>query len=105
MSKEEVLKTAKEMAEYIKKNHKARDVILFGSYAYGNPGPDSDVDIMVISSSGERTIKQAAEIYSSISGAFEARFPLDIVVRNDEYMKAYPSDSMLKKALAEGVRL
>lgn len=31
-------------------------VILFGSYAYGNPRPDSDIDLLIIKNTSERFI-------------------------------------------------
>jgi predicted nucleotidyltransferase len=32
----------------IAREFRPRKIILFGSYAYGNPGPDSDVDLLVV---------------------------------------------------------
>jgi len=103
--KKNIMKTVKKMAEFIKKEHGAKDVILFGSYAYGNPGPDSDIDLMIVSESEERTIKQAADIYSSLSGSFPAEFPVDIVVRNKKYLKKFPEDMLTKKAMSQGIKL
>lgn len=31
-------------------------VVLFGSYAYGNPRPDSDIDLLIIKDTSERFI-------------------------------------------------
>jgi len=31
-------------------------VILFGSYAYGNPRPDSDIDLLIVKETSERFI-------------------------------------------------
>src|SRR5579872_6733819 len=58
-------------------------VILFGSYAYGRPGPDSDVDLLVVLSYEGRNAAKTAEIL----GAVHAGFPLDIVVRSPEEMQ------------------
>lgn len=57
-----------------------RRVILFGSYAYGRPTPDSDVDLLVVMSHKGHPAVQAAEIRKCV----RAGFPLDLVVRSPE---------------------
>lgn len=57
--------------------HPAR-VILFGSYAYGKPTPDSDVDLLVVMPHKGPPSMQAARIRKRI----RAGFPMDLVVRS-----------------------
>jgi predicted nucleotidyltransferase len=57
-------------------------VILFGSYAYGTPNEDSDVDLLVIMPA--RNHHSAAY---KIRLAFTAPFPMDLLVRTPEEMK------------------
>lgn len=52
-------------------------VILFGSYAYGRPNRDSDVDLLVIMPFRGRGVRKAIEILSRI----EPGFPVDMLVR------------------------
>ena len=52
-------------------------VVLFGSYAYGQPTEDSDVDLLVLMDMDEPPLHVAAKI----AAAIEHPFPLDIVVR------------------------
>ncbi len=53
-------------------------VVLFGSYAYGTPTEDSDVDLLVIMDVPEdQTRQKAVEIRSRVP----RRFPMDLVVR------------------------
>ncbi|MBL7129504.1 MAG: nucleotidyltransferase domain-containing protein [Ignavibacteria bacterium] len=52
-------------------------IILFGSYAKGNPEPDSDVDLLVII----ETKKSTWDISVEISIMLKHSFPIDIVVR------------------------
>jgi predicted nucleotidyltransferase len=52
-------------------------VILFGSYAYGQPTEDSDVDLLVVLDTDEPPLHVAAKI----AAAIEHPFSLDIVVR------------------------
>jgi uncharacterized protein len=52
-------------------------VVLFGSYAYGRPTPDSDVDLLVVLESA----LPYAERYRLVSDIFWPRpFPADLIV-------------------------
>ena len=53
-------------------------VVLFGSYAYGRPGTDSDVDMLVIMPHEGHSAIAAAEIRKRI----RAGFPMDLIVRS-----------------------
>lgn len=56
-------------------------IILFGSYAYGNPTPDSDVDLLVIVRSNE----PYRERYLRVAMALQPRlFPLGLMVKTPE---------------------
>lgn len=55
-------------------------IMLFGSYATGNPNPDSDVDLLVIIDSKRSTLDLAVEI----SLALKHSFPIDIIVRTPQ---------------------
>ncbi len=57
-------------------------IILFGSYAYGTPHEDSDVDILVVMPARSQ-LRMAARIEIII----EPPFPLDIIVRTPKEMK------------------
>jgi predicted nucleotidyltransferase len=59
-------------------------IILFGSYATGNPTPDSDVDLMVILPFRGNEVAKAAEIRSR----FDTPFPMDLLVRKPEMIAA-----------------
>lgn len=58
-------------------------IILFGSHARGDAGPDSDVDVLVIMPrDGKSRHRQSAEIYAKC----HAGFPVDVLVRTrDEF--------------------
>ena len=59
-------------------------VILFGSYAYGIPTEDSDVDLLVVMGPNENPLRTAARI----SAAIDHPFPLDILVQEPERLQA-----------------
>jgi predicted nucleotidyltransferase len=57
---------------------KPEKIILFGSYAYGNPTPDSDVDLLVVIETNGKN----KEIYRAVSKLLYPRqFPVDIIIR------------------------
>lgn len=70
-----------EFAQCIAREFHPERIILFGSHARGNAGPDSDVDLLVIMKrDGKTPHQQAAEIYMRCPSAF----PVDILVRSPE---------------------
>jgi uncharacterized protein len=70
-------------AKQIAKQFHPNKIILFGSYAYGKPTEDSDVDILVIMPFKGRNPEKATEIWM----ATRPKFPIDIIVRKPEEMK------------------
>jgi len=52
-------------------------IILFGSYAYGKPSEDSDLDILVIMKSDLPRYKRSVPIYRALAGIL---IPKDIIV-------------------------
>ncbi len=56
-------------------------IVLFGSFAYGNPTPDSDVDLLVIINT-ELTHKERSWQVSKL--LIPRPFPLDILVKTPE---------------------
>ena len=76
-------------------------VILFGSYAYGTPTEDSDVDLLVVMPIPEsQTRRQAVEIRQRIP----RRFRMDLVVRSPEEIARRVSlnDWFLREITQEG---
>lgn len=56
-------------------------IVLFGSYAYGTPTPDSDVDLLVVM----ETCAPDKERYLSVCRLLRPRpFPVDILVRTPQ---------------------
>src|SRR5207237_6998146 len=73
----EIRRFARQVAEKFQPDK----IILFGSYAYGTPHEDSDVDILVVMPARNQ-LDQAAKI----SLAIDPPFPLDIIVRTPKEM-------------------
>jgi uncharacterized protein len=58
-------------------------IILFGSYAYGQPTEDSDVDLLVILPFEEIPVQKALEIRREV----KSPFPLDLMARTSEQVQ------------------
>ncbi len=74
-------------------------IILFGSYAYGTPHADSDVDIMVVMPA-RNELDQAVRISMTV----EAPFPLDIIVRTPQKLawRLKEGDWFLREVVSQG---
>ena len=74
-------------------------IILFGSYAYGTPHEDSDVDILVVMPARNQ-IDQAIRIDREI----DPPFPLDLIVRTPKTLawRLKEGDSFLQEIFARG---
>ena len=80
-----------------------KKIILFGSYAYGTPLPESDVDLLVIMDTESSELEQAAEICRAI----HYRFGLDLVVYTPQHLAQHLEwgDSFLAEIMRRGITL
>lgn len=76
-------KAISEFAQKAAKQFNPEKIILFGSYAYGKPDQNSDVDILVIMPFRGRNPEKATEIWL----ATKPKFPIDIMVRKPAELK------------------
>jgi predicted nucleotidyltransferase len=74
-------------------------IILFGSYAYGRPHKDSDVDILVVMPAYDE-ISQAVRIRQKT----DHPFPLDLIVRtpDDLQWRLEEGDWFLRESVSQG---
>ena len=61
-----------------------KKVILFGSYAYGKPSVDSDVDLLIIAESTERPAQRAIRVVKQL---LDVPFPMDVLVRTPQEVR------------------
>jgi uncharacterized protein len=75
-------------------------IVLFGSYAYGEPRPDSDVDLLVILPFEGKGFYESLEILNRI----DWRLPIDLLaVRPEDAARCYDEgDPLLREALDQG---
>jgi predicted nucleotidyltransferase len=76
-------------------------IILFGSAARGETGPDSDLDVLVVVPEGHRRRDIAGDIYMNLIGFGHA---VDVVVATEEDLRRYGDNFSLVyyPALREG---
>src|SRR6476620_10512781 len=73
------MRVIRRFARQVAERFQPDKIILFGSYAYGTPPADSDVDIV-----GVMPARNELDQAVRISMAVEAPFPLDIIVRTPQ---------------------
>lgn len=103
MVQEQIYNKIKEIAATVGKNFQPNKIILFGSYAWGNPNPDSDVDLFIIKET-DNTRETARQISRSI---FPRPFPIDFIVYTPSQTEKRKKggDFFIKKILEKGQTL
>lgn len=88
------------LARQIAKEFKPQKIILFGSYARGNPRPESDVDLLVVMDTKLREGQQSLEIRRSL----RVSFGMDLIVRTPKRLtqRLKMGDSFLQDVMKEG---
>lgn len=69
----------KRITEKIINEYKPEKIILFGSYAYGEPTADSDVDLFIVKETKKRHIDRSIEV-AEILDEENREVPLDLLV-------------------------
>jgi uncharacterized protein len=93
---EEINRVSKEISEKFLPDK----IILFGSYAYGNPSSISDLDLLVILPFQGKNFYKSLEIYQSLN----VNFPIDILARTpDDTEKRFRlGDPLIREAMSKG---
>ncbi|MDI6752714.1 MAG: nucleotidyltransferase domain-containing protein [bacterium] len=79
VEKKEVQQLIAEMVEKIVSSYKPSKIFLFGSYAYGNPDRDSDIDMFIIKDTQERPIDRWVNVCQVVSDR-KRRIPFEPIV-------------------------
>ena len=93
------MRVIRRFARQVAERFDPEKIILFGSYAYGTPHADSDVDILVVMPASNE-IDQSVRIDCAI----DPPFPLDLFVRTPKNMKwrLKEGDSFLREITSKG---
>lgn len=89
-----------ELSRQIAAGFHPEKIILFGSYAYGTPNNDSDVDLLVILPFQGKPFRKSLEILDKIN----PKFPVDLIIRDpDDATKRYAEgDPLIQEAFNKG---
>jgi predicted nucleotidyltransferase len=95
-------KLIRRFASEVAERFRPEKIILFGSYAYGKPHADSDVDILVVMPATNE-LDQAVKICLAV----DYHFPLDLLVRTPKNLawRLKEGDSFLREVMDQGVVL
>lgn len=84
MTKKNIDQKIKEITQKIVKEHQPEKIILFGSYAWGRPGPDSDIDLFVVKKTKEPSLKRIENFDKLFS---RREFPMDFLIYTPQQVK------------------
>jgi uncharacterized protein len=89
-----------DLGERIAREFQPERIILFGSYAYGKPRPDSDVDLLVVLAFDGKGFRKSLEILNRI----DPDFPVDILARRpeDTARRYEEGDPLIREAVDHG---
>ena len=81
-------------------NFQPDKIILFGSYAYGSPDENSDLDLLVVMPFEGKSSKKALEIWKKI----QPLFSIDLLIKTpDDFKKRYlDGDPLIGDAVDKG---
>ena len=94
------------IAERLRRDYGAERVLLYGSYARGEAGPDSDLDLLVIAPSRERFFDRMASVLR-LSRDLRAGLPLSPMVLTPEEVeqRLARGDQFVADILSSGVEI
>jgi predicted nucleotidyltransferase len=94
------MKEIRDLTSQIAREFSPDRIILFGSHAYGQPGNDSDVDILVVLPFEGKPVRKAIEIRNKVN----AGLPLDLIVRTPEQLaeRVAQNDWFIREILERG---
>lgn len=91
---------------------KPEKVILFGSYAYGTPNEDSDIDLYVVTNDDyiPANYKEKSEVYLKIARAmqdFLQEYPTDLITHTKLMHKKFKelNSSFAQEIMTKGITL
>ena len=87
-------------AQLVAKEFHPERIILFGSYAYGSPGPESDVDILVVLPFEGKNFRMSTKILSRVNPPFI----IDLLARrpDDTRLRYRYGDPLIREAIDHG---
>lgn len=91
-----------DISKKIEKGYRPEKIILYGSFAYGKPGRDSDIDFLIVKQTKERPIDRRVRVRRIVDVRETISFsPIVMTPREIENRLNY-GDQALKEILDKG---
>ena len=100
---EEILK---EIVEKLKEEYRPLKIILYGSYAHGNPKDDSDIDLLILKDTNERKVDRFVQVKRIIYNP-DRRIPISPLIYSPAELneRLRMEDDFIKEILKTGIIL
>lgn len=100
---EEILK---EIVEKLKVEYRPIKIILYGSYAHGNPKDDSDIDLFILKDTNERRVERFVQVKRVIYNP-NRKIPISPLIYSPEELneRLRIEDDFIKEILNTGIIL
>ncbi len=98
-------KVIQEIAEKIKREYKPEQIILFGSYAYGKPTKDSDIDLFIVKETNKRRIDRFCEVRKIIRDIKGISIQPVVLTKKELKERLKIGDDFIKEILEKGKAL
>ena len=91
------------VVEKLVSGYAPQKVVLFGSYAYGTPDRDSDIDLLIIKDTEERFFARLSRVRATVSGTHKG-VPFDPLVLTTDELEARLriGDQFIQEILEKG---
>ena len=90
----------------LRQTYHPSQIILFGSYAYGHPTRDSDIDLLIIKETGKSFYERMFEVRRLVSSVVRGH-PFDpiVITPNELERRLARGDQFLKQIVTKGKRV
>ena len=102
----EAKRLIEDVVERVRRDYRPRRIVLFGSYANGRPGPDSDIDLLIVKETEARPIDRRVEV-ARIAADPGRTIPVEAIVLTPAEVEARlaAGDQFVAEILSSGETL
>lgn len=102
----EARKTLKNIVNRLKQDYKPEQIILYGSYAYGNPTDESDLDLLIVKDTPEPILMRWMRVRRLVSDLRKGfAFSPIIITPSELENRLGKGDSFFEEILRRGKKL
>ena len=104
--KREIKEILSEIVEKLKSDYKPIKIILFGSYAYGNPSENSDLDLLIVKDTDKRRVDRFVGVKRIIYNPYRKISVCPLVYTSGELDERLQiGDDFVKEIIQKGIVL